>query len=185
MEGNNRKGEKMAAHNDLERQIEDLGVELNNRVQLLEEVELRMLRNRIGTRVDDMMQNRNLAEELLLDDEEDVRDAAILILVRLWGEPGEYVDHCREIACNDASLRVRDAAIHLLWQHCVTERTEHEIKKLIASFVLDDSEPNTVRLSAYKALIYATKKSVDWEPPVACLEFPGDVNWDFVKSEMN
>jgi len=57
-----------------------------------------------------------------------------------------------------------------------------EICKLAAEAVLDASNNDEVRLSAYAALLYMTDRAFDTRVPVSFLEFPSDIDWDLVRN---
>ena len=142
-----------------------------------------MYRNQLGQVYDDMANQRELAESGLCSHDAMTREAALALLLRSWGRPGEYCEECKRLALADPAERVRKIAIDGLWMNCLTECTRHDICAMLCAIILDEGEAGYIRLAAYKALIRTDADVAgEWDPPLARLRFPDDVNWEFVKS---
>ena len=76
---------------------------------------------------------------------------------------------------------MRTAAFQLLGKHYDGTK-DREFGGFLAQLVLSPSQEPSVRLQAYKSLIFLEDLSVEWTPTIHELTFPADIDWEFVRN---
>jgi hypothetical protein len=115
----------------------------------------------------------------LCSSEPGVRQAAFGVLSDKQIQTEQSLQAAEEAIRGDPELLVRTSAIRYLARCFDASRSEY-YSRFFATVVADQSQPETVRLTAYKGLIYLHDLSIEWVPSIAMLRFPDDVDWSFV-----
>jgi hypothetical protein len=85
------------------------------------------------------------------------------------------------MAAADPDIGVRQGAVVALASFYWATR-DRRIGMLFAGIVRSESEPAELRLDAFRGLIWLRGLANVWKPLPVKLEFPRDVDWDFVDS---
>lgn len=135
----------------------------------------------IGPGVDELLENRALAMQYLNNPEPKHRIAALDILASHW-KPDELLSaKCEEMALHDTDNQVRAVALTTL-ACCYQSSNNVRIGRMMADIVCDAAASDNVRIAAYRSLFRISGLPVDRWPDPMRFQFPGDVDWEFVKS---
>jgi hypothetical protein len=127
-----------------------------------------------------MMQSAQDAEQYLESADPSLREAALSVLYRRWGQRDRYADRYERMAMCDPSEDVRRLAFTFLGS-CFSYSCDPRISALLASVVLSCNEPTSLRMASYRALLCCHGYPIEAGKAFP-LMFPDDVNWDFVNS---
>jgi hypothetical protein len=137
------------------------------------------LRRCAGLYFDEMSSSFDRTMEFLRDPDPRARLGAIAFLREFWRPPADFADTCEKIVKVDADLNVRCIALNSLIDFYYGTH-DMRIGRWLATIVRDDHQPSMLRKIAY-SFLYSIRAIVP-QPMVATLEFPEDVDWDFVES---
>ncbi len=131
-----------------------------------------------------MAESREVTESYLHHPEPEVRCAAIMALGHHWGPDQQFPQICERLVFEDSNAKVRSLALSCL-AGCYVQTDDTRIGDLIAQLVLNESEPHTIRLAAYHALLMIRGMPIEAlsEAMSTHFRFPEDVDWAFVKRE--
>jgi hypothetical protein len=145
-------------------------------------------RSLAGPLYERMLGSRSAAEELLGDEDRNVRLASLGVLSFVWRPKPE--DYCatllEEVALEDVDPQVRATALCALGA-CHNGTSNPRVGRLVAEIVVDESQPITSRRCAYQAL-FAIRGAIMpawpglYANPQTMLRIPEDVDWAFVES---
>src|SRR5262249_16223469 len=119
------------------------------------------------------------AEKYLESAENSLRQAALYVLYRHWGQRDSYADRYERFAMCDSDAGVRIIAL-AFFGSCFSYTGETRVSRVLGTVVLDHNEADDIRLAAYSSLLrvhgYPTEAG-----RIFGIKFPDDVNWSFVQ----
>jgi len=137
-----------------------------------------------GPLVDIMLKDRAETERQLKHPDWKVRCTALSILELHWHATDDtaFAQTCEDTALRDVHPQVRSCALRILGV-CHANRPNSRIGRLLASVVLDETQPAQCRNGAYLGLYHLRGLRVPRltdQPTVP--RIPDDFDWTFVKS---
>ncbi len=157
-----------------------VGKEIKNRIDMAVDAIEGVYRDSLGEEYDSMVHDKQQALVAITATDSVVRRAGLNALLKHHdANQDELFRICTALAQSDDSSEVRADGIGGLWRHCLNESNSTRVLNTLAEFVLNDEEDDSVRMAAYKGLIYSTNKDTDVSVPL--LSFPDDIDWDYVR----
>jgi hypothetical protein len=142
---------------------------------------LKKLEEYSGPCVTEFSRDKESAYREVRSEDPRVRYGALALVHMKWGMSQDVVDFCEQAATGDPDAKVRGLAVTSLWSYYAT-RNEPRIKKILADIVHNECEDSDVREVAYRGLFFLADIEPSKMPPLSVLKFPGDIDWEFVKS---
>ena len=128
-----------------------------------------------------LLRDQPATEQALASPDPRLRRCAIYLLEEHWHAQQQWIGKFETMAAADPDTGVRQGAVVALASFYWATK-DRRIGMLFAQMVRSESEPADLRLDAYRGLIWLRGLANVWQPLPVKLEFPRDVDWDFVDS---
>lgn len=138
------------------------------------------LRDLAGGTWETMLADSREAEMNLHHSNAQFRYVALWLVANHFHQAGNHVAAFMRMAKTDPDLTVRILAVQSLGS--VDGRGNAQVGPFLAQMVQENSEPDCLRLAAYRSLVALRNLTLSWKPRVFQLRFPEDVDWSFVAS---
>jgi hypothetical protein len=137
---------------ELIRRFEDLGADFKDMLASLNPLTERRLRELAGPHLEVMRETPQETVKYLTDPDPKLREAALQLAYEHWSISDRLASVYENMALSDPSHDVRNTAISALGT-CYSRTKNPRIGHLLAAIVLDDSLPDSLRLTGFASLL--------------------------------